>query len=246
MTCDELLSRLHPYLDGELTPDEMRTAESHLALCASCQAQVTRYRALGATLRATMPARASAALQQRAHLLLRDARQHTKRRRWVTAFAACAAVALLGVCLWQFTAGREGEDAELRDVAALHLRSQLPGHLIDLTTSDTAVIAPWFGRQLPYTPWTGVLGRECVLLGARLDYCDHQRVAVLVYRHAGHLISLITYPSDRRGDHPRILDTRDGVALCGWTQGHLQFYMVSDLAQDVLEHISHMVPPPSA
>jgi len=148
--------------------------------------------------------------------------------------------------LWQSTRSHASDDAELGDVATLHLRSQLPGHLIDLTSSDPAAIAPWFARRLSFTPWTGVLGRECVLLGARLDYCDHQRVAVLVYRHAGHLISLITYPSDRAGDHPRTMETREGVALCGWTQGRLQFYMVSDLAQDVLEHISHMVPPPSA
>jgi len=245
MSCDDFLSRLHPYLDGELAADEMHQAEQHLAHCPSCQAEVARYRALGAALRAAVPAHASASLQARAQQLLHGAQARSRRRRFAATVGACAAVLLLGVCLWASTRSHGSDEAELREVAALHQRSQLPGHLIDLTTSDPAAIAPWFARQLPFTPWTGVLGPECVLLGARLDYCDHERVAVLVYRHGGHLISLITYPSDRPGDHARTLETRDGMALCGWTQGRLQFYMVSDLAPDVLEHISHMVPPPS-
>jgi len=245
MTCDEFLRRLHPYLDGELDPAAVPVAEEHLAHCPACQAQVARYRALGAAVRAAMAAPATPSLQGRAHQLLRDARARSRRSRWMPVLLACAAVVLLWVG-WQATRTQALDDADVRDVAALHQRSQLPGHLIDLTTSDPSAIAPWFARQLPYTPWTGVLGKECVLLGARMDYCDHQRVAVLVYQHGSHLISLITYPSDAAGDHSRALVTRDGVTLCGWSQNHLQFFMVSDLPQDELEHISRMVPPSSA
>jgi anti-sigma factor (TIGR02949 family) len=35
-TCDETFRRLHDYLDRELSPEEMRRVESHLAVCAYC------------------------------------------------------------------------------------------------------------------------------------------------------------------------------------------------------------------
>jgi anti-sigma factor (TIGR02949 family) len=35
-TCDETFSRLDDYLDRELSPDEMRLVEEHLAVCAYC------------------------------------------------------------------------------------------------------------------------------------------------------------------------------------------------------------------
>ena len=35
-TCDETFSRLNDYLDRELSPEEMRLVEEHLAVCAYC------------------------------------------------------------------------------------------------------------------------------------------------------------------------------------------------------------------
>jgi anti-sigma factor (TIGR02949 family) len=38
-TCEEMLRRLDDYLDRELTPDEMRKAEEHLATCEACASE---------------------------------------------------------------------------------------------------------------------------------------------------------------------------------------------------------------
>jgi anti-sigma factor (TIGR02949 family) len=35
-TCDETFSRLDDYLDRELSPEEMRLVQEHLAVCAYC------------------------------------------------------------------------------------------------------------------------------------------------------------------------------------------------------------------
>lgn len=35
-TCQETFSRLNDYLDRELTPEEMRLVQEHLAVCAYC------------------------------------------------------------------------------------------------------------------------------------------------------------------------------------------------------------------
>ena len=40
-TCDEALRRLEDFLDGELTPDELRRVRQHLETCAPCTAQFT-------------------------------------------------------------------------------------------------------------------------------------------------------------------------------------------------------------
>jgi anti-sigma factor (TIGR02949 family) len=38
-TCEEMFRRLDDYLDHELTPEEMRKAEAHLAECAQCASE---------------------------------------------------------------------------------------------------------------------------------------------------------------------------------------------------------------
>jgi anti-sigma factor (TIGR02949 family) len=38
-TCEEVFARLDDYLDRELTPDEMRRVEEHLATCAACASE---------------------------------------------------------------------------------------------------------------------------------------------------------------------------------------------------------------
>jgi anti-sigma factor RsiW len=46
MNCKKALSRLHPYLDGELPPELMRQMEEHLDVCPSCRGQAERIRHL--------------------------------------------------------------------------------------------------------------------------------------------------------------------------------------------------------
>lgn len=50
MNCKEILSRLHAYIDGELSKEVRRAMDEHLSACPTCQREVERLRQLGDSL----------------------------------------------------------------------------------------------------------------------------------------------------------------------------------------------------
>ena len=54
MSDDRWMDRLSEYLDGELTPEERRELEAHLAECASCRTTLEELRARRGEARATL------------------------------------------------------------------------------------------------------------------------------------------------------------------------------------------------
>ena len=73
------------------------------------------------------------------------------------------------------------------------------------------------------------------LVGGRVAYVDHQRAAVVVYRHGAHIINVFTWASAGKA-LPRTL-TRDGYHLSFWTSGDLQYCAVSDTGWDELRSL---------
>ncbi|MEA2576052.1 MAG: hypothetical protein QOH93_3350, partial [Chloroflexia bacterium] len=52
MNCGEVRPLISAYLDGEVTPEERRSVERHLASCEECRHVLAEYRAIGSDLRA--------------------------------------------------------------------------------------------------------------------------------------------------------------------------------------------------
>ncbi|HEY0071765.1 MAG TPA: zf-HC2 domain-containing protein [Chloroflexia bacterium] len=52
MNCGEIRPLISAYLDGEVTPEERKTVERHLATCEECRQVLAEYRAIGSDLRA--------------------------------------------------------------------------------------------------------------------------------------------------------------------------------------------------
>jgi len=59
--CSRLLEQLSGYLDGELSPEEQTSIESHLRTCPACEAELQGLRSAGVLLRRTLDAQADAA-----------------------------------------------------------------------------------------------------------------------------------------------------------------------------------------
>jgi anti-sigma factor RsiW len=53
ITCRQLITFLHAYLDGELSADEAAEFDRHLAVCPSCVAYIATYKATVALARGT-------------------------------------------------------------------------------------------------------------------------------------------------------------------------------------------------
>jgi anti-sigma factor RsiW len=234
MDCAAFARVLHPFLDGELDLESTLAATAHIASCPDCAARVAHFRALGQAVRQAVTTELPGSLRERVAALTAPPPARPRRLRLALA-GVVAVAALVAVALFLLLRQPGLDEDDVREVVALHIRSQLPGHLIDLDSADRARIAPWFAKQLTFTPWVGDLSDHgYALRGARMDYCDGQRVAVLVFQQGEHVINLVSYPAEDARDQPALTIGRDGMNLCGWSSHGLQFFVISDLPQDAL------------
>jgi anti-sigma factor (TIGR02949 family) len=125
------------------------------------------------------------------------------------------------------------------ELVASHVRAQLSGHDIDVVSSDQHTVKPWFNGRLDYAPPVEDLAENgFALTGGRLDYLNHQRVAVLVYRYRKHIIDLYVMPAASAGatSAPPAL-TSDGYALARWQDHGMVWWAVSDAEPAVLAQL---------
>jgi anti-sigma factor (TIGR02949 family) len=125
------------------------------------------------------------------------------------------------------------------DLVASHIRAQLSGHDIDVISSDQHTVKPWFNGRLDYAPPVEDLADSgFALAGGRLDYVDHRRVAVLVYRYRKHVIDVYVMPETDTG-LPRAgsVLTSDGFALASWRSHGMVWWAVGDAEPAVLEQL---------
>jgi anti-sigma factor RsiW len=119
------------------------------------------------------------------------------------------------------------------DLVSAHVRSLMPDHLIDVVSTDRHTVKPWFAGHADVSPVVAdfdSLGYR--LVGGRADYIEHQRSAVVVYRHGSHVINVFTWAADDRRNPSNT--TRNGYHLAFWQQGDIQYCAVSDTGWDEL------------
>jgi len=116
-----------------------------------------------------------------------------------------------------------------------HVRSLLPGHLMDVASSDRHTVKPWFtGKTDIAPPVFDLSDKGFPLFGGRLDYVDGHTAAALAYGRRLHTINLFiwrTGPSEP-ADGPY---SARGYSLLHWTNGGLSYWAVSDAALPELE-----------
>jgi anti-sigma factor RsiW len=200
------------YLDGELDAARVPALDTHLKDCDGCAEEITDLRQLRAAIRTSGAYRqASEQLRERVHAALRDAfpkskTAHQKRTRLRWAMSLAVGIAL-GLLLNAFLVGYERQRALGDEVIAAPVRSLLAHHATDVSYP---------------------------LVGGRLDYIDHVRVAALVYRSGGNLINVFVWPA---GKGPSALRAyrRKGYSVVHWVAGGMQHWAVSDLPLDKLK-----------
>jgi len=116
-----------------------------------------------------------------------------------------------------------------------HVRSLMPGHLLDVESTDRHTVKPWFAGKTDIAPVVVDLAdKGFPLLGGRLDYVDGHTAAALVYGRRGHTINLFvwrTVPGEL-GDGS--FSVR-GYSVVHWSNGGLSAWAVSDAALSELE-----------
>ena len=116
-----------------------------------------------------------------------------------------------------------------------HVRSLMPGHLLDVESSDRHTVKPWFAGKTDIAPVVVDLAdKGFPLLGGRLDYVDGHTAAALAYGRRGHTINLFVWRTTPGETRDGSFSVR-GYSVLHWSKGGLSAWAVSDAALSELE-----------
>ena len=259
MSCLRTQQMMDAWLDGELDPATGDELARHVAQCADCVALKASREELRATLRAAAPRySASAALRTTVMNQLQAAQQAstarprviTRRPSWWQALAMAAAASVVTALITWGTLDKlatpadeqsaRAADQDRRPVreqlVARHVASLAAPSLIDVPSSDSHVIKPWFQGKLDFAPVVRDLSAQgFTLLGARLERVSGQRAVAVVYKIREHPINLFVWPDTSGRNSAVELVTTRGFSLGSWAAGGLNFAAVSDADAHDLE-----------
>jgi anti-sigma factor RsiW len=243
MQCDRASELIGAYLDHELDAETRRQVASHLGGCPGCSAMADDYGHLSHQVAAIGREPAPEHLGSRVAALIAGAATEPAAPRhvaaverwqvpaWLRRVAAlvliCGAVAAVTALWMSRTAGIAMVE---RDVVAAHVRSLLQDSPIQIASSDTHTVKPWFAGRLDFAPAVKDLSSAGFpLAGARLDYIGERRVAALVYRRRLHVVNVFLWPSaDGTDSAPREL-VHKGYNLVAWRKSGITYWAISDL-----------------
>lgn len=237
MRCADCRDAVNAFVDGELLADEQRDVREHLATCADCRLEHEVLVATTRTLKeGLLRHRAPDVLKARIRSALAqpDAFEPAAappRRSWMRLVAAGVVIAAASSGLTvaairnPFT-----QQSTTSDVLASHIRSLMPGHLVDIASTDQHNVKPWFNGRLdlsPTVPRLDSLGFP--LIGGRIDYVAGRTVAAVVYGRRQHMINVFSWPTSDATPLAPSASSANGYHLVHWRTTGIEFWAVSDL-----------------
>lgn len=253
MQCREAL-RVQAYFDAELDAMTALEVERHIQHCAECHALHQDLDQLRIAMRRDLPyVQTSPALRSRIAQALEAEEGSDGARRarapgtslmrlrafWVGATSGlAAAAAAAGVAFLLFAAPRTSPIVDA--IVSAHVNSLLATHLIDVVSTDQHTVKPWFAGHTDVSPVVADFEPQGYkLVGGRVDYVEHQRAAVVVYRHGLHVINVFTWSAAGRPLPGQL--TRNGYHLAFWRMGDLEYCAVSDTAWEELRGLVRLL-----
>ena len=246
MRCADYRELLCALVDDELPHDEAAGVRAHLATCADCAREhdtlaETSRRIKEGLVRHSAPdvlkARIRSMVTQPDAFSPAAEPPPSRRPRWTTLLAAGLVIAAASSAL-TFGALRRGGPATGVPAALLdsHIRSLMPGHLIDVPSTNQHVVKPWFNGRLDLSPAVPNLDSAGFpLLGGRLDYVEGRAVAVVVYGRRQHVMNVYSWPSGP-GAVPRSgAADENGYHFMAWRTGDTELWAISDLNRAELQ-----------
>jgi anti-sigma factor RsiW len=237
MRCADCRDAINAYVDEELMSDEQRDVREHIASCVDCRHEHDVLVATTRTLKEglvrhqapdVLKARIRSALARPDAL---ESRPVPKPRSWAR-FAAAAVLIAVSSSALTFAAMRNplAQRTATTDVLASHIRSLMPGHLVDVASTDQHNVKPWFNGRLDMSP--GVPRLDSLgfpLVGGRIDYVTGRPVAAVVYGRRQHLINVFSWPTAEASALTPVASTENGYHLVHWRNDGMELWAVSDL-----------------
>ena len=237
---------LNALADGELTADQLASANEHLAACQSCTSNALRWSLLkSATTRVGQRYAPSPQLRERLARLTspeekRPAPISSPRSMWGFgslgwAAAAVLLVASVGMMFFQHATQRaemaSAEEAALvTEVFDQHVATLAGNGAPQVVSTDRHTVKPWFQGKIPFSfnlP-EGLAG-DTTLDGANLAYLHNQPVAQLLYSIGKHRVSVFLLQRSGAVEANELVAERSGFHVMDFSTNDLEGVAVSDV-----------------
>jgi len=227
---------VHAYVDGELDPAHALELERQITADPALAAERARVEALRQRIAETLPREAPPAeLLRRIETAIGASPARLSARRLAShpTWRALAASVLLALFIGSgstWLALRPGPNGSAADLlVAGHMRSLMAAQPIDVASSDSHTVKPWFNGKIPESPRVVDLASQgFTLVGGRIDVVGRVPVPTLVYRARQHVISLTALPAGL-APAPAEKSAIAGYNTLTWTDDGLAYWAVSDL-----------------
>ena len=243
MNCNEIHPLLHAYMDSELDLMRSLEVERHLKTCSGCAAIKRSLQSLHSTLRhSDLSYQAPDALRARILKSVNAApeeRAPRDSRPWMWQWLTLGAIGFAVVMLMLQPVGMSEGDRLADEAISDHVRSLMPGHLMDVASTDQHTVKPWFNGKIDFAPEVKDFATEGFpLVGGRLDYLKGQTVAALIYQRNKHTINVFVWPE--KTSAPDKAEEHRGYSVVNRTINGLRYMCVSDLNEKDLEAFSKL------
>ena len=235
MNCEEARELLEAYHDGELTAETRSAVAAHIKTCASCASALAQFDDLSTAIKAVgafpVPETLSRNVQKLAANFGRTNGPAPRRWGFGTLAASHIGVAVLGGLLaYGYLADRTSRAFNAEEVVSAHVRSLIDDRLVQVTSSDTHTVRPWFAGKVDFAPDVRNFDKSGFpLVGARVDYVAGTKVAALVYSHDKHIINVFVSPAGSLELGALERTSKNGYTIVEWRLGDLRYRAVSDL-----------------
>jgi len=245
MNCHEIHPMLHAYVDSELDLMPSIEVDRHLKTCATCTGMKRALESLRATLRNNdLAYRAPDALRKRIRqsvaATIEEKPQRTFRP-WVWQLLALGSLGVAIITLMLQPAANSYQNRLADEAISDHVRSLMPGHLMDVVSTDQHTVKPWFNGKIDFAPEVKDFAAQGFpLIGGRLDYLDNQTVAALVYNRNKHTINVFVWPA-KTATATATIQERRGYTVINRDANGLHYCVVSDLNAKELQEFRNLL-----
>ncbi len=218
------------YVDDELDAAAQREFSAHLGACLECMAAVSELLQLKRATRLagrsfTAPAELHAAVYRAIH----PRRSVSPWWKWTLAPLSVLLLGIIGFLLIP----KSQPDPMLAALVDTHITALASDHPVDIVSDSRHVVKPWFQGKLAFTFNPPELGADSPfkLIGGKLVYAGKTPGAELLYAAGQHKISVFIFQA-RGGEGKAVASHDRSFNINRWTQGGLEYYLVSDASPD--------------
>ncbi len=156
----------------------------------------------------------------------------------------------MAVAVMLFRSGGISVDAMAREATNDHLRILYSDHPLEVVSSSSHTVKPWFAGRIDFAPAVSFEGdAEFSLQGGAVAYFVDRKAAVYQYRCRLHMLSLFVFRADGfnwpsadlklLGVKSTVSQTSRGFNTLLWRQGDLGYALVSDIDRRDLDKLGN-------